>query len=107
MIFKERYPHLIRLTKFRFPNYEEIDFRQLLEHIFSNKNCFIDDYDEVNVLLIKRQIKKTDFEISGVLCEKKFDELFFYQPFVGLEGPKHTDINAPVSFLQVGERTIL
>lgn len=107
MIFKEKYPELIKLTRSRFPDYEEIDFRRLLEYIYPDRQSFINDHGQLSAMLNDKKVKEKDFETFGTLCEKRLDELFFYQPFVGIQGPRHTDINAPVSFLQVQERTIL
>jgi hypothetical protein len=106
----EKYSDIIAMTKFRDPNYPEIQFDKYLERIMPGQNKFITDFDSNK---IKNYISKTFgnettyFQTNGELVEVTFQNLYYYQKTVGINGPKNNDINEPVFVLNIDDMEIL
>ncbi|HWK03763.1 MAG TPA: hypothetical protein VNS58_09030 [Puia sp.] len=108
---KTLYPDLIRQTINRTPqNYEIIDFRQFLLRRYDGSDLFLSAQAiaTIRALLIDTfKEERTCFQQYGTLQEVAFTTLNYYQPDVGISGPRHSDIYEPVNILQTDNQLIL
>jgi hypothetical protein len=80
-------------------NYQVICFDKLLDRIFPNLNAFIssDVVKEIrSILTLKYGNDNICIKQNGILESVKIQELKYYQPTVGINGPQHTEIDQPV-----------
>lgn len=109
-LIKDYYPDLITMTKFRQPNYAVIDFEALLARLWGQPASFL-TLLEVGVIrqTMKDQkwVEQTCFAQFGRLAEVPFWAMNYYQKEVGIDGPKHSPSDEPVSIAQRGSDLIL
>lgn len=108
---KTDYPDLISRTTHMFPeNYDEINFEKFLGRILPNSNAFISSDIVVEIRDILTQ-KYGNYSYcikdNGTLRYIAFEELEYYQPTVGINGPKHSQIDEPVYAIEYKNKTIL
>jgi hypothetical protein len=108
---KKDYPDIIGSTEFKYPeNYEIIHFDKFIDRIFPNLNAFISSeiIGEIQGIL-KRKYGNLDncIKDNGNLTYVKFEELKYYQPTVGINGPKYHQIDDPVYVIKYDDKTIL
>ena len=92
-----------------------IKFDQYLKRKFPNETRFIEQnkYGRVYQKMINKYwggIGKNDtsfFQSFGVLKTISIDKLKFYQPTVGINGPKYSSINEPVLIIENDDVLIL
>ena len=106
----EKYSDIISFTKFRDPNYPEIQFDKYLMRLFPELNLFIPDFpsnDVKNYIIKSYGNETTYFKNNGELVDITFQNLYYYQKSVGVSGPKYNDINEPVFVLHLCDKDIL
>ena len=105
------YSDIIQSTVNMYPeNYKVICFDKYLDKIFPNLNAFIkaDSVGEIrNILNQKYGNDKICIKENGSLQTLKPEELKYYQPTVGISGPKHTKIDEPVYVVNYDSKLIL
>jgi len=107
----KNYSDIIYQTQYRMPeNYQVIHFDKFLSRYFSKQFCFI----EAGIIEQFRNKLKATFGNDrkcfidyGSLQKINFTDLQYYQPDVGIDGPKFSNVNDPVSILQIDKAYIL
>lgn len=105
------YCDFIYETQYRMPdNYQVIQFDKFLSHYFSKQFYFM----EATIIEQLRNKLKATFGTDrkcfidyGSLMKINFTKLQYYQSEVGIDGPKFSGVNDPVSILQIGSANIL
>lgn len=104
------YSDIIYQTQYRLENYQVIHFDKFLSRYFSKQFCFI----EAEIIeQLRNKLKGTFgndrkcFIDYGSLQKINFTDLQYYQIDVGIDGPKFSDVNDPISILQIGKTYIL
>lgn len=92
-------------------NYDQIDFKEFLLRKCKN-NFFIDNSktDEKLKIIFDKEyfdIKKNYFIKYGTKQCINFNELMFYQRYMGLEGPKYHELNDPIFVVKDNGKLIL
>ena len=91
-------------------NYQVIHFDKFLARYFSKQFCFI---DAGIIEQLRNKLNDTFgndrkcFIDYGSLQKINFTDLQYYQQDVGIDGPKFSDVNDPVSILQIDNTYIL
>ena len=108
---KAEYSDIIHSTVNMYPeNYEVICFDKYLDKIFPNLNAFIsaEIIGEIrNILKQKYGNDNICIKENGILQTVKVDNLKYYQPTIGISGPKHTQIDEPVYVINYDSKSIL
>ena len=111
---KKDYPDLIGTMTLAVPGgldtFEIIQFKPFLNNLFPKHDNFISDdllADMKEKLSNKYGYDKSCFKSFGNLETIAFDKLKYYQLKVGINGPRHTELNEPVSVIQYKDFLIL
>jgi len=106
---KKEYSELIKMTTFRDPNYEVIEFGAFVRRFLNDPDAF----SEQIFVAVKQQFtelkwnEKTCFREYGQLSDVPYRFLHYYQPEVGINGPWHTSLEEPVNMVRFDGKTIL
>lgn len=110
-LLKNNYSDLIHRTVNMFPeDYEVIRFDKFLDKTFPNSDVFISS--EIigkirNALKQKYGNDSNCVKEHGVHKRVNLGELKYYQQDVGINGPRHTQIDEPVLVINHGSESIL
>ncbi len=90
---------IIYETTFRDPNYLVINLEKYLKRTFPDSQLFIPDFNLTDIRS-SLQYKYGDhthcFQVYGGQVDIACDKLKYYQPDVGISGPKHSESDEPV-----------
>ena len=110
-LLKNNYSDIIHSTVNMFPeNYEVIRFDKFLDKKFPNSNVFIpsETIGEIRKALKQKYGNASDcVKEHGVFKSVNLAELKYYQQDVGINGPRHTQIDEPVFVINHGSQSIL
>lgn len=115
---KTDYPDLIGTMTLvvpgRFDTFDIIQFKPLINKLFPNQDKFI---SEDLLAEMKKKLTdeygdeygnyKTSFKSFGILENIPIDKLKYYQLKVGINGPRHSDINEPLSIVKYKDLFVL
>jgi len=90
--------------------YVEIRFDKFIERLFPNQEKFIESssFGDISKKLSEKYGNDNDcFETMGVLETILINKLKFYQPNVGVNGPKHSELEQPVYILKYSDSLLL
>lgn len=114
MDVRERFPELLQTREYVKPketvSYEEINFREFAKQIFKSDDKFIElnDFEVIRQSIISTFGNDTScFEEKGEIETFKINNLFFYQPTVGIDGPQYSHVDDPVFVIKLKHRNIL
>jgi hypothetical protein len=109
--FRGKFENLIYRTSFRIPeNYEEIKFLELLEKIFPDTILCtsINAPAQMNELLREKFGNREKCILEyGVKRQVPFLGLKYFQPGVGITGPRHSALEEPLLVVEYKDQLVL
>ena len=109
-ILKANYSNIIQSTVHRPPNYEVIHFDKFIDILFPNRSPFISSeiIEKIRASLGEKFNRDHHYiKKHGILASIEIEELKFYQPEVGINGPMYTQINEPLYVINHDNKMIL
>ena len=105
------YPDIIHQTKNHIPeNYDVICFNKYFDSVFPNLNAFVSTEIVGEIRSILEQKYGNDnicIKENGILQTVKIKDLKYFQHTVGINGPKHTQIDEPDYVVTYNRKSIL
>jgi len=107
----KNYSDIIFEAPNRYPPQQVIKFEEYLKRTFPDSNLFIQNFVDTADIRSSLENKYGDhincFKIYGRHVEVSFDKLKYYQPDVGISGPRNNEIDEPVHVVNYNGADIL